>query len=93
MGTLDPLACGILPVGIGQATRLFDHLLDKRKTYIAEFTFGYETDTLDLEGELLSKSDKIPTLEEINAVLPNLCGKIMQIPPTLVFKKDFSLTY
>ena len=81
MGTLDPLACGILPVGIGQATRLFDHLLDKRKTYIAEFTFGYETDTLDLEGELLSKSDKIPTLDEINAVLPNLCGKIMQIPP------------
>ncbi len=82
MGTLDPLACGILPVAIGQAARLFDHLLeDKRKTYVAEFTFGYETDTLDLEGELLYKNDKIPTLEEINTVLPSLCGKVMQIPP------------
>ena len=86
MGTLDPLACGILPVGVGQATRLFDHLLDKRKTYVAEFTFGYETDTLDLEGELVNKKDLIPTLEQINEVLPSLCGKVMQVPPVFSAK-------
>ncbi len=86
MGTLDPLACGILPIGIGQATRLFDHLLDKKKVYIAEFTFGYETDTLDLEGEVIKQSDKIPTASDINAVLPSLCGKIMQIPPVFSAK-------
>ena len=81
MGTLDPLACGILPVGIGQATRLFDHLLDKKKIYIAEFTFGYETDTLDLEGAALFEGGKIPTEDEIVAILPSLCGKVMQVPP------------
>ena len=81
MGTLDPLACGILPVGIGQATRLFDHLLDKKKIYIAEFTFGYETDTLDLEGATLFEGGKIPTEDEIVAILPSLCGKVMQVPP------------
>ncbi len=86
MGTLDPLACGILPIGIGQATRLFDHLLDKKKVYIAEFTFGYETDTLDLEGEVIKQSAKIPTVSEIIAVLPSLCGKIMQIPPVFSAK-------
>lgn len=81
MGTLDPLACGILPIGVGQATRLFDHLLDKTKVYVAEFTFGYETDTLDLEGEKLNESQVIPTAEQVEKVLPSLCGKVMQIPP------------
>lgn len=86
MGTLDPLACGILPVGVGQATRLFDHLLDKTKTYVAQFTFGYETDTLDLEGEVLQNSENIPTQAEIEAVLPTLRGKVMQIPPVFSAK-------
>ena len=49
--------------------------------YIAEFTFGYETDTLDLEGEVLKQSDLIPTASQINEILPSLCGKVMQIPP------------
>ena len=50
MGTLDPLAEGVLPLAIGKSTRLFDYLLVKDKVYIAEFTFGYETDTLDNTG-------------------------------------------
>ena len=86
MGTLDPLACGILPIGVGQATRLFDHLLDKKKVYVAEFTFGYETDTLDLEGEVINKKDLIPSKDAIIDLLPHLCGKIKQIPPAFSAK-------
>ena len=81
MGTLDPLASGVLPVGIGKCNRLFNYLLDKEKVYEAEFTFGYETDTLDSDGKIINKSDKIPTSEEILKVLPNLVGEVLQIPP------------
>ena len=81
MGTLDPLACGVLPVAVGQATRLFDLMLDKQKVYIAEFTFGYETDTLDLEGETILSGGRVPTAEEIEKILPSLVGEIDQIPP------------
>ncbi len=86
MGTLDPLACGVLPVGIGQATRLFDCLLDKRKTYVAEFTFGAETDTLDLEGKPVFTGGKIPLKSEIIDLLPRFCGNIMQVPPAFSAK-------
>lgn len=81
MGTLDPMAEGVLPMGINQANRLFNYLLDKNKTYVAEFTFGYETDTLDSTGEILSTTENIPTLDEINAVLSEFIGEIQQIPP------------
>ena len=80
MGTLDPLACGVLPVGVGNATRLFDYFLNKEKEYIAEFTFGVDSDTLDSTGNLLY-GGRIPSEEEICAVLPTLLGDIMQIPP------------
>lgn len=80
MGTLDPLASGVLPVGIGNAARLFDYFLEKEKEYIAEFTFGVSSDTLDCTGELV-KGGRIPTEEEINSVLPALIGDIMQLPP------------
>ena len=86
MGTLDPLACGILPVAIGQATRLFDLLLDKKKVYIAEFTFGIETDTLDLEGKPVFMGGKIPSKVELIDLLPRFCGKIMQVPPAFSAK-------
>lgn len=86
MGTLDPLACGVLPVGIGQATRLFDCLLDKRKTYVAEFTFGTETDTLDLEGKPIFTGGRIPSKSELIDLLPNFCGNIMQVPPAFSAK-------
>ncbi len=81
MGTLDPLASGVLPVAIGKSARLFDFLLDKSKTYVADFAFGYETDTLDLEGKVIKTSPVIPTEEEIGKVLPSLCGDVDQIPP------------
>ena len=81
MGTLDPLAEGVLPLAIGKSTRLFDFLLDKTKIYIAEFTFGYQTDTLDRGGIVEKKGGSIPTLQEVQNKLPNLIGKVMQTPP------------
>lgn len=80
MGTLDPLARGVLPVGVGNATRLFDYFLEKRKEYIAEFTFGVSSPTLDSTGEL-TVGGCIPAAEEIASVLPSLCGDVMQTPP------------
>lgn len=80
MGTLDPLASGVLPVGIGNATRLFDYFLQKEKIYVAEFTFGVTSDTLDSTGELIYGGD-IPTLSDVQSVLPDLVGDVMQIPP------------
>lgn len=81
MGTLDPMAEGVLPVGIGKASRLFQYMLDKEKTYIARFIFGYTTDTLDVTGEITEKTDKIPTLDEIKGVLADFVGEIEQMPP------------
>ena len=80
MGTLDPLASGVLPVGVGNATRLFNYFLEKKKTYIAEFTFGVSSDTLDSTGELIY-GGHVPNESEIEGVLPALCGEIMQMPP------------
>lgn len=80
MGTLDPLASGALPVGVGNATRLFDYFLEKQKTYIAEFTFGETSDTLDCTGEIV-KGGEVPSEKEILSVLPNFIGEIDQIPP------------
>ncbi len=80
MGTLDPLASGVLPVGVGNATRLFDYFLDKRKTYIAEFTFGVDADTLDSTGTLVY-GGRVPSEEEITGALPAFFGEIMQVPP------------
>ena len=80
MGTLDPLASGVLPVGVGNATRLFDYFLEKEKEYVAEFTFGVDSDTLDSTGNLVY-GGRVPTAEEITAVLPEFFGDIMQIPP------------
>ncbi len=81
MGTLDPLASGVLPVAFGKSTRLFDFLLDKTKVYIAEFTFSYETDTLDRGGKVIKEGGSVPTKSEIESVLPSLVGEIEQIPP------------
>lgn len=80
MGTLDPLASGVLPVGIGNAARLFDYFLSKKKEYIAEFTFGVTSDTLDSTGTLVERGH-VPRAEEIRAVLPDFCGEILQLPP------------
>ncbi|MBO5480771.1 MAG: tRNA pseudouridine(55) synthase TruB [Clostridia bacterium] len=80
MGTLDPLASGVLPVGVGNATRLFDHFLEKEKVYLAHFTFGVSSDTLDSTGKLVYGGE-IPTPQQIENVLPAFFGDIMQVPP------------
>ena len=80
MGTLDPLASGVLPVGLGNATRLFDYFLEKQKVYIAEFTFGVDSDTLDSTGTLI-QGGYVPNEREIEQVLPTFFGNIMQVPP------------
>ena len=80
MGTLDPLASGVLPVGVGNATRLFDYFLEKEKEYIAEFTFGVDSDTLDSTGTLIP-GGHVPNEAEIEGVLPTFFGDIMQVPP------------
>lgn len=81
MGTLDPMAEGVLPIGVGNACRLFDYFLNKRKTYLADFVFGVEYDTLDTTGEIINSGGKIPSADELNKICPSLCGAVMQIPP------------
>lgn len=81
MGTLDPMAEGVLPIAIGNATRMFDYFLFKRKTYIATFEFGYETDTLDAQGKIVSSINIIPNKGEIVSILPQLIGILSQLPP------------
>lgn len=82
MGTLDPLASGVLPVAIGKSTRLFDYLLDKKKEYVATVDFGYMTDTLDLEGKVVQKSDVLPSFDEVVSACSALTGEVMQKPPS-----------
>ena len=81
LGTLDPMATGVLLVTVGKATKLFDLMQEKTKTYIAKFQFGSLTDTLDATGLILETTNNIPTLSEIKQVLPKFIGKISQIPP------------
>lgn len=80
LGTLDPLASGVLPVGVGNATRLFDYFLSKEKEYVAEFTFGVTSDTLDSTGNLVY-GGHVPDEKDIQSVLPNFFGDILQVPP------------
>ena len=81
MGTLDPMGEGVLLMGVGKGTRLFDYYLSKSKTYEASFKFGIMTDTIDATGTETSRTENIPTEEEIEAVLPSLLGECDQIPP------------
>lgn len=80
-GTLDPLASGVLPVALGEATKLAGRLLDSDKVYDFTIAFGVETDTLDAEGREAATSDHRPTLAEVAAVLPRFTGTIEQVPP------------
>jgi tRNA pseudouridine55 synthase len=80
-GTLDPLASGVLPVAIGEATKLAGRMLDSDKIYDFTVTFGIETDTLDLEGTSIAESEVRPTMAEVEAILPRFTGPIEQVPP------------
>lgn len=81
LGTLDPMATGVLLVTVGKATKLFDLMQEKVKTYVATFEFGYTTDTLDSTGKIIEKNENIPTKEQILEILPKFIGEINQIPP------------
>ena len=80
-GTLDPLASGVLPIALGEATKLTGRMLDASKTYEFTVRFGEETDTLDLEGTVIARCDVRPTLEQVEGVLPRFTGPIEQVPP------------
>lgn len=80
-GTLDPLATGVLPIAIGEATKLAGRMLDSDKIYDFTCRFGAQTDTLDLEGQVIAHSDHRPTLAQVEAVLPHFTGPIDQAPP------------
>ena len=80
-GTLDPLATGVLPIAIGEATKLAGRMLDATKVYDFTIRFGAQTDTLDLEGAIITTSDARPTLAAIETVLPRFTGPIEQVPP------------
>lgn len=80
-GTLDPGAAGVLPICLGRATRIFDYLMDKRKTYIAEICFGTATDTQDSYGAVTALCAARVTEDPLKAALDAFTGEIVQIAP------------
>ncbi|MBQ1498096.1 MAG: tRNA pseudouridine(55) synthase TruB [Sphingomonas sp.] len=80
-GTLDPLATGVLPVAIGEATKLAGRMLDSDKVYDFTICFGAETDTLDLEGKVIATSDVFVDGADVEDVLAEFIGEIDQVPP------------
>jgi tRNA pseudouridine55 synthase len=93
-GTLDPLATGVLPIAVGEATKLAGRLLDSDKAYAFTIGFGIETDTLDAEGRELVRSPVRPTITDVQAVLPRFTGAIQQVPPAFsALKLDGARAY
>jgi tRNA pseudouridine55 synthase len=80
-GTLDPLATGILPLALGEATKTVPFLMDADKAYRFMIQWGRSTTTLDREGETTDSSDVRPTREQVEAALPAFVGEIDQVPP------------
>ena len=80
-GTLDPLATGVLPIALGEATKLCGRMLDASKSYDFTISFGTETSGLDAEGDVVATSDHRPTLADVEEVLSQFTGPIEQIPP------------
>ncbi|HEY9163134.1 MAG TPA: tRNA pseudouridine(55) synthase TruB, partial [Magnetovibrio sp.] len=80
-GTLDPLATGVLPIALGEATKTMSFVMDGAKTYRCWIKFGASTTTDDVEGEVVETSPIRPTRTEIEAVLGEFEGDISQIPP------------
>ena len=80
-GTLDPLACGVLPIAIGEATKTISYVVTSEKSYQFTLRWGAETQTDDSEGEITRTSDYCPSVDEIKTILPQFEGLIEQIPP------------
>lgn len=81
LGTLDPSASGVLSIAVGKATKFFDYFLNKDKEYVALAKFGVLTDTLDSDGTVIEKDNVNVSLEDIEKMIPKMCGEILQIPP------------
>lgn len=82
-GTLDPEVEGVLPICIGQATKIVQFLTDTKKTYVAELKLGSATETEDSYGEIIEEVevDEIPSQQVIENVLQSFKGEIIQVPP------------
>jgi len=80
-GTLDPLASGILPIALGEATKTSNYIMDGAKTYRFTVAWGVQTDTDDSEGAVIQTSEARPTAQEIAAILKDFTGTISQMPP------------
>lgn len=80
-GTLDPLASGILPIALGEATKTVPFMMDAEKVYRFTINWGVSTDSLDREGEIVARSDVRPSVEAVRAALPAFVGEIDQVPP------------
>jgi tRNA pseudouridine55 synthase len=80
-GTLDPLATGILPIALGEATKTVPYAVDGQKSYRFTVRWGAETDTDDAEGQVVKRSDVSPPRDAIEALLPSFIGEVMQTPP------------
>jgi tRNA pseudouridine55 synthase len=80
-GTLDPLASGILPIALGEATKTVPFMMEAEKVYRFTINWGVSTDSVDREGEIIARSDVRPTPEAVRAVLPGFVGEIDQTPP------------
>lgn len=84
IGTLDPMASGVLPVAIGNATKMvpfIEEFCDRAKEYLFSVQFGFETDTLDVTGNEVARNDIVPTESAVRAILQKFTGDINQIPP------------
>jgi tRNA pseudouridine55 synthase len=81
-GTLDPLASGVLPIALGEATKTVSVVQDGTKAYRFTIRWGEETDTDDAEGQIVARSDVRPSASEVAAMLPRFLGAIQQTPPT-----------
>ncbi|MBY5356363.1 tRNA pseudouridine(55) synthase TruB [Rhizobium leguminosarum] len=80
-GTLDPLASGMLPIALGDATKTVPYVMDGRKIYEFTVSWGEQRATDDLEGEVTESSDKRPSEQQIRDILPGYIGTISQVPP------------
>ncbi len=86
LGTLDPMASGVLPVAVGNATKFFDYFLKKDKTYVALMKFGVLTNSLDADGEVIESKECNVKLNDVQNVAKQLVGEIMQVPPAFSAK-------
>lgn len=80
-GTLDPMATGVLPVALGEATKTVPYMQDAEKEYLFTVKWGQATDTDDAEGNVIAESDLRPAAEQIKEILPQFTGDIKQVPP------------